>query len=138
MAHSDLEAIRHALTTARRHGFATVRIEQDDWKFEATLAPEEGDEFEIDLAEATSPAADSPAAVLFIVSPVVGYFRERDPAVVAGQEVSAGEIVGSVEALGIANDVVAPITGVIEEVLVPAGAAVHFGQPIAAIREVTS
>lgn len=70
-----------------------------------------------------------------VESPVVGYFRALDPAIEAGDEVKAGEKVGEVLALGLANDVASPVDGRVEEVCVQDGEAVEFGQTVAIVRQ---
>jgi biotin carboxyl carrier protein len=55
------------------------------------------------------------------------------PGTQAGTRVRAGDRIGIVDLLGIPQDVVAPIDGVLVEVLVPGGEAVEYGEPIAAV-----
>jgi biotin carboxyl carrier protein len=65
-------------------------------------------------------------------SPAVGYFSPaRDLAV--GQGVSAGDTLGSVDVLGIAQEVTAPIDGIVSAVLAETGQAVEYGQVLAEI-----
>lgn len=51
----------------------------------------------------------------------------------AGDAVTKGTVLGSVQSLGAMTDVVAPIDGVLHEVLVAGGAPVEYGQPLFAI-----
>ena len=69
-----------------------------------------------------------------IKAPFVGYFRAANPPIKAGQELKKGQVIGSIEALGIPNDVESSAGGVVDEVLVKDGEAVEFGQPIALLR----
>ena len=64
------------------------------------------------------------------LSPAVGVFT---PGTQAGARVRAGDRIGVVDLLGIPQDVVAPIDGVLVEILVPGGQAVEYGEPIAAV-----
>ena len=65
-------------------------------------------------------------------SPAVGYFTpDRDLAM--GRSVQAGDSLGTVDVLGIVQDVAAPTDGVISRVLAEAGQAVEYGQALANI-----
>lgn len=65
-------------------------------------------------------------------SPAVGYFLPLDDLGV-GQLVQAGDPLGSVDVLGIAQDVLAPAGGIVRAVLAEAGQAVEYGQPLVEI-----
>ena len=65
-------------------------------------------------------------------SPAVGiYHPRRDLAV--GMRVRAGDKIGSVNVLGVGQDVVAPVEGVIGSSLAEAGEAVEYGQELVRI-----
>jgi biotin carboxyl carrier protein len=64
------------------------------------------------------------------VSPTVGMFR---PGVPAGTRVRAGDRLATVDLLGIALDVVAPIDGTVVEVYPQAGDGVEFGEEVALV-----
>jgi biotin carboxyl carrier protein len=51
----------------------------------------------------------------------------------AGDEVKKGSVLGAVQSLGAMTDVVAPIDGVLRDVLVAGGAPVEYGQALFAI-----
>jgi biotin carboxyl carrier protein len=63
-------------------------------------------------------------------SPAVGVFR---PGPAIGTRVRAGDPVGSVDLLGIPQDVPAPIDGTLIELFPSAGEAVEYGEPIATV-----
>jgi biotin carboxyl carrier protein len=63
-------------------------------------------------------------------SPTVGMFK---PGVAAGTRVRAGDRIATVDLLGIALDVVAPIDGVVIEVYPQAGDGVEYGEEIALV-----
>jgi biotin carboxyl carrier protein len=62
-------------------------------------------------------------------SPAVGIFRPRSEAT-AGTRIRAGDRLGSVDMLGVAQEVVAPADGVVGASLVEPGDAVEYGQDL--------
>jgi len=73
--------------------------------------------------------ADRDAGRLVATSPAVGIFRPR-PEARAGTRVRAGDRLGSVDMLGVAQEVVSPADGVVGASLVEAGDAVEYGQEL--------
>jgi biotin carboxyl carrier protein len=65
-------------------------------------------------------------------SPGVGIYQPR-PETRAGTKVQAGDRLGSVDVLGIAQEVVAPVDGVVGASLVEPGDAVEYGQELIVI-----
>ena len=65
-------------------------------------------------------------------SPAVGIFQPRKD-LTAGSRVRAGDRLGAVDMLGVAQEVVAPIDGVVGTSLVEAGEAVEYGQDLITI-----
>jgi len=65
-------------------------------------------------------------------SPAVGYFSPLAQLSV-GQLIQAGDPLGSVDVLGIAQDVLAPGAGIIRAILAESGQPVEFGQPLVEI-----
>ncbi|HEX7347007.1 MAG TPA: hypothetical protein VF253_09455 [Candidatus Limnocylindrales bacterium] len=65
-------------------------------------------------------------------SPAVGIFQPRKD-LTAGSRVRAGDRLGAVDMLGVAQEVVAPIDGVVGTSLVEAGDAVEYGQDLITI-----
>jgi biotin carboxyl carrier protein len=70
-------------------------------------------------------------------SPAVGIFKPR-PEARAGTKVRAGDRLGSVDMLGIPQEVVAPVDGVVGASLVEAGDAVEYGQELILIEFASS
>ena len=66
-------------------------------------------------------------------SPAVGIFRSRAD-LTAGTRVRAGDRLGAVDMLGVAQEVVAPIDGILGASLVESGDAVEYGQEILVIQ----
>ncbi len=73
----------------------------------------------------SSPALDGRVAR----SPAVGYFLPLSGLAV-GNSVQAGDLLGSVDVLGIAQEVTAPAHGIISRVLAEDGQAVEYGQAL--------
>jgi acetyl-CoA carboxylase biotin carboxyl carrier protein len=67
-----------------------------------------------------------------VTSPGVGYFAPRD-GVAPGSSLRAGDLIGSVDVLGVRHEVVSPIDGVLRSLDVQSGQAVEYGQPIGRI-----
>lgn len=65
-------------------------------------------------------------------SPAVGYFSPARGLVV-GHAVTTGDTLGSIDVLGIAQEVTAPIGGIISAVLAEMGQAVEYGQVLVEI-----
>ena len=65
-------------------------------------------------------------------SSAVGYFTPA-PDLVVGHSVQAGDLLGSIDVLGIAQEVTAPEEGIISAVLAEDGQAVEYGQALAEI-----
>ena len=75
----------------------------------------------------------------YVTAGLVGLFHhgsapDDQPMVTEGDEVTAGQVIGTIEALRKLTDVVAPSDGVIEEVLIDDGESVQFGDKLFAIR----
>lgn len=65
-------------------------------------------------------------------SPAVGIFQPRKD-LTAGVRVRAGDRLGAVDMLGVAQEVVAPMDGIVGTSLVEAGEAVEYGQDLVTI-----
>lgn len=133
MVELDADTIRHALETARRCGFRSVRLGAGESKFQAMISKAKRakplprtDEF----ALVEPPSED----VFCIESPLVGYYRVAGNGLTVGQVVEAGDVIASIAALGLANDVECSAGGEIVEVLVEPNQPVEFGQALARVR----
>ncbi len=81
-----------------------------------------------DAAEAAGPSR------VVATSPAVGYFRPRAD-LRAGMKVRVGDRIGSVDVLGIGQDLVAPADGLIGATLVAAGEPVEYGQDVIVLEQ---
>jgi biotin carboxyl carrier protein len=133
MAGLDAEQVRHALKTAQEHNFAEVEIEADGSSFRAKLEPGKRKPTKRVTPE-FKPEASPDADYLVIRSPLVGYYRVGPMALVAGKNVQKGDVVATINALGISNDVESQVSGEITEVTVNDGQAVEFGQVLAKVK----
>jgi acetyl-CoA carboxylase biotin carboxyl carrier protein len=89
----------------------------------------------VQSAQDEAPVEDSFA----VPSPVVGIFRrsaggKSEPPIDEGDEVTVGQVVGAVEAMGMLNRVQTDRSGMVTQVLVQDGQAVEYGQPLFLIR----
>jgi acetyl-CoA carboxylase biotin carboxyl carrier protein len=135
MASLDPEIVRHALKTAREHGFAEVEIGLDGASFRARLEPGPHKRPEPPVVmNAAELQAKVESEFKLIKSPLVGFYRVGPSPLEAGKTVKPADIVAVINALGIANDVEAQIAGEVAEVLVTDGQPVEFGQVLAKVK----
>lgn len=80
------------------------------------------------------PAAPKAAEPAKVHSAGVGIFSASKEWT-SGDEVKKGTVLGAVQSLGAMTDVVAPIDGVLRDVLVAGGAPVEYGQTLFAIEK---
>jgi len=71
------------------------------------------------------------------VSPAVGYFQPK-PGLPPGSRVRAGDPVGTVDVLGIPQEVVAPADGIVGASLAEPGQAVEYGQELIWIEQIAA
>jgi len=82
-------------------------------------------------ARASVPSSPEPAKVHATGVGIFSAAKEWS----AGDEVKKGTVLGAVQSLGAMTDVVAPIDGVLRDVLVAGGAPVEYGQALFAIEK---
>ena len=70
---------------------------------------------------------DPPSGIA--ASPAVGYYAPRE-GLGPGHAVRAGDVVGHVDVLGVRQEVVSPIDGIVARLLAEPGEAVEFGQEL--------
>ena len=75
-------------------------------------------------------AAEAPGSVAR--SSAVGYFMPS-PELVVGATVQAGDLLGTIDVLGIVQEVTSPADGIVSRVLAEDGQAVEYGQALADI-----
>lgn len=133
MAPLDFALVRHALNLAKKTGMDEVELELGENKFHAVL-----DEKAKKVAPAAKPTvAAKPEEPVSKLKPIkshnVGIFRDQGHPRKVGEEVNVGDVLGSVVALGISNDVISTFQGRIAEVNVLDSEAVEYGQALVVV-----
>jgi acetyl-CoA carboxylase biotin carboxyl carrier protein len=148
MVNEALEQVERLAHLMVQHGATRVELSDGTWQIALTRAqgasaPPTPDEAMPPLfvsGYATpEPESDTepervwqPPALLEVRSECVGYCTLAPIAV--GASVERGQTLATVEVLGIANEVVAPLPAVLEGWAVESGQPVQYGQPIAYLR----
>lgn len=127
-------SVRVRRTVAAAAPVAIAAPETDAALAQPTLAPEAlaGGDADAD------PLDDAP--VSYIMAKKVGLFHwgagpDAEPLVTVGTQVSADQVVATVEALRKLTEVTSPFDGEIVETLVDDGESVQYGQKLFAVRE---
>jgi hypothetical protein len=133
---SGLEAVTDDILPAliarlRASRLAELEVRTDDWRIRlrrdlsATMRPMSG------VAGLSAGVADEVGSSV-ARSTAVGYFSPSATLAI-GHLVQAGDLLGTVDVLGIAHEVTAPEDGVISRILAEDGQAVEYGQALADI-----
>lgn len=75
-------------------------------------------------------AISTPAKFTTVTSPLVGTFAHVHPPVGVGTRVKKGQVIAQIEAMGLKNEVTAPVDGVVCEVLVEDMQPVEYAQEL--------
>jgi len=148
MPKSDLhlERIRELIAIMDETGVSELSVELPELKIslkrEAGAAPLP-EPAAAEAEAAAIPAQGSAAAgargglstptLVPVVAPMVGTFRAAAGGgrkLAPGDAVASGQAVGAIEAMKVPNDVAAPVSGIVREVLAADGAPVEYGQPL--------
>jgi biotin carboxyl carrier protein len=131
----DIERIQRLIDLMKQSGVAELSIEQPDLKISIKRggAPAKGAQAVPDIAEGDSSAAGLTLQPVEVLAQRVGVFHHgdgSDPASVVrvGRKVAAGQVLGTIEAMKVKDEVRCPLPGTVSEVLVEEGAAVQYGQ----------
>lgn len=128
MASLDFDLVRHALRTARAHGFAEVELSVGEDRFSARLgALPQG-------AVLSSADEETEPEPFPIPCSLVGYYQPAAKPLSVGDAIAVGQVIAVVNALGIANEVESPVAGEVVEVLVEPNQAVEYGQILARVK----
>jgi acetyl-CoA carboxylase biotin carboxyl carrier protein len=148
MVNEALEQVERLAHLMVQHGATRVELSDGAWQIALTRAqgasaPPTPDEAmpPLFVSGYATPELESdtepervwqPPALLEVRSECVGYCTLAPIAV--GASVERGQTLATVEVLGIANEVVAPLPAVLEGWAVESGQPVQYGQPIAYLR----
>lgn len=128
----------------REFHLAEAELKGDDWKIAFRRGrrqdPGSGEEFQPALMLLDSPAATvhappSPSLGTPVNSPMNGiYFAtpspNSPPFVREGDTISAGQVVGLIEAMKVFNDITSPMSGIVRKIVVESGQLVQPGDPL--------
>lgn len=130
-----MQDIKAALDAAVQNGYRYVKLKCGSEEFVAEVRPSvrKRPKPMAPVSQALDQVHSEPT-LAEIKSPVVGYFRERSHPLEPGLEVEAGQVVAEVVAVGLSNDVVSPVQGVVDSVEVRPGDPLEYGQVIATVR----
>lgn len=149
--HAGLARLSETLVTAlvqklNGSGLGELEVREGDWKIRlrrpagaaaAAAARRErprsaGHTVPRPVSQPSAPAVPRDPHRASATSPAVGTFRAIAP---VGSRVRQGDRIAVVDLLGIAQDVVAPIDGLVVEVLASTGDAVEYGEEVAVVAE---
>ena len=147
--HAGLDRLSETLVTAlvqklNGSGLGELEVREGDWKIRlrrpagaAAVARRErprsgGHAAPRPVSQPAASAAPRDPHRAIATSPAVGTFRAISP---VGSRVRQGDRIAVVDLLGIAQDVVAPIDGLLVEVLASTGDAVEYGEEVAVVAE---
>ena len=114
-----------------------LELEQDDARLIIRREPRAGDGAD---RSGDAPAAEPDVSEPFVVTaPMVGIFRrsaggKAEPPLNEGDSVTAGQVVGAVEAMRMLNRIQSERAGVVARLLVHEGQPVEYGQPLLELR----
>ncbi len=120
--------------------FAGLKLELEAGGRPATAAVQTLTALEVQTATITeaAPAPTPPANVKSITAPIVGIFHSLKSMnkgdITVGSKISSGDVVCSIEAMKLINDVMSDISGEVVEVLVKDGDMVEFGQTLITVK----
>ncbi len=147
--HASLARLSETLVTAlvqklNGSGLGELEVREGDWRIRlrrpagaAAVARRErprsgGHAAPRPASQPSAPAQPRDPHRAPATSPAVGTFRAITP---VGSRVRQGDRIAVVDLLGIAQDVVAPIDGLLVEVLAATGDAVEYGEEVAMVAE---
>jgi biotin carboxyl carrier protein len=125
-----------------RSDLGEIEVRQDGWRVRLRRGSGEAVGPAAHAAPQSASQPHKPAAVAHadaqprredargqVSSPAVGYFTPRD-GVAVGSKLRKGDLIGVVDMLGVRQDVVSPLDGVLKALDVESGQAVEFGQAV--------
>lgn len=100
----------------------------------AALAPavQDAPDAGVPLAPGIAPVPEVAPTRAVATSPAVGFFQPR-PGLATGARVRAGDRLGTIDVLGVPQELVAPADGIVGATVVDPGDPVEYGQPVVEI-----
>ena len=141
MATFQYDDVNELLTLMERWGIAELHLTVEEASLDLVRAipavPAHAPHAHDTAAGVELPAAEPELVV--VRAPAVGIFHLasrgfRGGAPRPGDQVQAGQIIGTIELMHVPNDLSAPASGIIAEILVDDGAGVEYGQSLMTIR----
>jgi acetyl-CoA carboxylase biotin carboxyl carrier protein len=126
------DLLRRLIGVAEESGLTLVSVESPDIDIQIERPPTSAPKH-VSAKTAGAAVVQTEPEPAFIRSGLVGYFRNTVSDFAPGMEVNQDTSVGIVEALGLSNEVLAGVSGVVTEILVNDGDAVEYGQPLARV-----
>ncbi len=131
----EFDEIRRVLELAKKHGFREVEADVSGISFSATLDKVAvSPKLDSVIAKDDSDPSATDNLMVEVCAPCVGYFRNTKTPVQIGQPVADGEVVATIFALGLSNDVEVKVGGEVLDVLAKHEQPVEFGQPLFLIK----
>ncbi|HEY3413403.1 MAG TPA: biotin/lipoyl-binding protein [Armatimonadota bacterium] len=131
-----IETIDELADVLAQSELASLELEADSWSITLErgavaprLAAPEAGPAPVDHSAPVG-ASHTAEADAIVEAAVVGVFHEAAPQVTLGQAVRAGDLLGTIDALTIRNDVRADSDGEVLAVHVEDGQPVEYGQPL--------
>ncbi len=129
-----LQLLDDLLRLAEGSGASVIEVEAEEFGAAIVRVPSPGTDQPFEVTKAAAAAkTPEPAKVHATGVGIFSAVKEWS----AGDEVKKGTVLGAVQSLGAMTDVVAPIDGVLRDVLVAGGAPVEYGQALFAIEKRT-
>jgi acetyl-CoA carboxylase biotin carboxyl carrier protein len=133
----DLEAVTEEVLPAliarlRASRLGELEVRTGEWRVRLRRDPRAGTRVTAPTGSAAGDAEPEATNGSVASSTAVGYFAPvRD--LIVGASVQAGDLLGTIDVLGVSQEVIAPSDGVIASVLADDGQAVEYGQALAEI-----
>lgn len=126
------EVLPALIARLRASRLGELEVRTDGWRVRLRREATSARSYAAGPGGAAGPDDDPALAGSVARSPAVGYFSPA-PDLVIGRSVQAGDLLGSIDVLGIVQEVVAGAEGIVSNVLAEEGQAVEYGQALVEI-----